>query len=106
MLGQTPYQSLFPNVDPIGKKVRIGLNEFTVIGVLGKRPSPGGFNIGVDDFAVIPYSTHEKFYGKVLKGSARVRSGNITPAMFRSAMIAIVPRDDAGRDKAMARSKR
>ena len=41
----------------------------TVIGVLGKRPSPG-FNIGVDDFAVIPFSTHEKFYGKVLKGSA------------------------------------
>ena len=24
VLGQTPYQSLFPNVDPIGKKVRIG----------------------------------------------------------------------------------
>jgi putative ABC transport system permease protein len=73
-----------------------------VIGVLGKRPSPGGFNVGVDDFAVIPYSTHEKFYGKVLKGSARTRGGNITPAMFRSATIAIVPRDDAGRAQAMA----
>ena len=102
VLGQTPYQSLFPNTDPLGKKVRIGLNEFTVIGVLGKRPSPGGFNVGVDDFAVIPYSTHEKFCGKVLKGSAKIKGGNITPAMFRSAMIAIVPRDDAGRDKAMA----
>jgi putative ABC transport system permease protein len=102
VLGRTPYESLFPNTDPLGKKVRIGLNEFTVIGVLGKRPSPGGFNIGVDDFAVIPYTTHEKFYGKVLKGSARVKGGNITPAMFRSAMIAIVPREDAGREKAMA----
>ncbi len=102
VLGQTPYQSLFPSIDPIGKKVRIGINEFTVIGVLGKRPSPGGFNVGVDDFAVIPYSTHEKFYGKVLKGSARTRGGNITPAMFRSATIAIVPRDDAGRALAMA----
>jgi putative ABC transport system permease protein len=101
VLGQTPYQSLFPNIDPIGKTVRIGLNEFTVIGVLGKRPSPGGFNVGVDDFAVIPYSTHEKFYGKVLKGSAKATAGNITPAMFRSATIAIVPRDDAGRDVAM-----
>jgi putative ABC transport system permease protein len=101
VLGQTPYQSLFPNVDPLGKTVRIGLNQYTVIGVLGKRPRPGGFNIGVDDFAVIPYSTHEKFWGKVLKGSARTRAGNITPAMFRSAMIAIVPRDDAGRDVAM-----
>jgi putative ABC transport system permease protein len=101
VLGQTPYQSLFPNIDPLGKTVRIGLNQYTVIGVLGKRPRPGGFNIGVDDFAVIPYSTHEKFWGKVLKGSARTRAGNITPAMFRSAMIAIVPRDDAGRDVAM-----
>ncbi|HET7220673.1 MAG TPA: ABC transporter permease [Vicinamibacterales bacterium] len=102
VLGRTPYETLFPNVDPLGKKVRIGINEYTVIGVLGKRPSPGGFNIGVDDFAVIPFSTHEKFYGKVLKGSARVSSGNITPAMFKSAMITIVPRDDAGRDQAMS----
>ena len=101
VLGRTPYETLFPNVDPLGKKVRIGLNEYTVIGVLGKRPSPGGFNIGVDDFAVIPFSAHEKFYGKVLKGSARVTAGNITPANFRSAMITIVPRDDAGRDQAM-----
>ena len=101
VLGHGPATSLFPNLDPLGKKVRIGSNEFTVIGVLGKRPSPGGFNVGVDDFAVIPYSVSEKFYGKVMKGSAKVSAGNVTPAMFRSAMITIVPRDDAGRDQAM-----
>ena len=60
----------FPDIDPIGKTVRIGLNEFTVIGVLGKRPSPGWGSTEVDDFAVIPYVAHEKFYGKVLRGSA------------------------------------
>ena len=101
VLGQTPAQSLFPSIDPLGKKVRIGINEYTVVGVLGPRPKPGGFNIGVDDFAVIPYSVHEKFYGRVLKGSAKITAGNITPANFRSAMITIVPRDDAGRDQAM-----
>ena len=99
VLGQTPVQSLFPNIDPLGKKVRIGTNEFTIIGVVGKRPSPFGGG-GEDDFVVIPYTTHEKFYGKVLKGSAKSR-GPITPAMFRSAMIAVVPREDAGRDAAM-----
>ena len=26
--------------------MRINSNEFTVIGVAGKRPSPGGFNVG------------------------------------------------------------
>jgi putative ABC transport system permease protein len=92
VLGNNPWESLFPNIDPIGKLVRIGGNEFTVIGVLGKRPSPGGFATGVDDFAVIPFSTHEKFYGKVLKGSAKISASSFNPAVFRTAMIAIVPR--------------
>ena len=78
MLGQAPGEALFPNIDPIGKKVRIGQNEFTVIGVLGKRPTPGGFSMGADDFAVIPFTAHEKFYGKVLKASGYT-GGQITP---------------------------
>jgi putative ABC transport system permease protein len=100
VLGQTPWQSLFPNVDPIGKVVRIAGNEFTVIGVLGKRPSPGGFSTGADDFAVIPFSAHEKFYGKVLKGSAKISANSFNPAVFRTAMIAVVPREGM-RDEAM-----
>ena len=102
VLGQTPYQSLFPNTDPIGKTVRIGSNPFTVIGVLGPRPNLGGLGSGADDFVVIPYSAHEKFYGKVLRGSARATGGGqINPSMFRTAMIAVIPREDAGRDQAM-----
>jgi len=98
VLGQTPYQSLFPNIDPIGKQVRIGRNEFTVIGVAGKRPSPGGFNVGADDFAIIPYTTHQKFYGKVVKRAGR----EFSQASFRSAMIVAIPREGATRDQAMA----
>ncbi len=100
VLGRNPWESLFPNIDPIGKTVRIGGNEFTVIGVLGKRPSPGGFSSGVDDFAVIPFSTHEKLYGKVLKGSAKISASSFNPAVFRTAMIAVVPREGM-RDEAM-----
>ena len=92
VLGRNPWESLFPNVDPIGKVVRIGANQFTVIGVLGKRPSPGGFSSGADDFAVIPFTAHEKFYGKVLKGSAKISANTFNPAVFRTAMIAVVPR--------------
>jgi len=88
VLGQAPYQALFPNVDPIGKRVRVGSREFTVIGVLGKRPDMGGLAQGADDLVVIPYTTHEKFYGKV--------------GIFnRSAMIAVVPREDVTREAAM-----
>jgi putative ABC transport system permease protein len=93
VLGKNPWESLFPNIDPIGKVVRIGANQFTIIGVLGKRPSPGGFSTGADDFAVIPFSAHEKFYGKVLKGSAKVSANSFNPAVFRTAMIAVVPRE-------------
>jgi putative ABC transport system permease protein len=93
VLGYGPWQSLFPNVDPIGKTIRIGSHQFTVIGVLGKRPSPGNFSTEVDDFAIIPYGAHEKFYGKVLRGSARISANSFNPAVFRTAMIAVVPRE-------------
>jgi putative ABC transport system permease protein len=92
VLGNSPAAALFPNIDPIGKKVRVGPNEFTVIGVLGKRPTPGGFSMGADDFVVIPFTTHEKFYGRVLKASGYT-GGNIGPSAFRSAMIALIPHD-------------
>jgi putative ABC transport system permease protein len=93
LLGYNPWQALFPNLDPIGKTVRIGSTPFTVIGVLGKRPSPGNFSTGADDFALIPYSTHEKMFGKVLKGSAKISASSFNPAVFRTAMIAVVPRE-------------
>ena len=93
ILGNAPWQALFPNVDPIGKEVRVGQMPYTVIGVLGKRPSPGNFASGVDDFVLIPYSTHEKQFGKVLKGSAKISATNFNPAVLRTAMIAVVPRE-------------
>ena len=100
VLGNNPWQSLFPNIDPIGKTVRISGNQFTIIGVIGKRPSPGGFSSGADDFAVIPFTAHEKFYGKVLKGSAKISASSFNPAVFRTAMIAVVPREGM-REQAM-----
>ncbi len=100
VLGDTAYQSLFPNVDPIGKKVRIGANEFTVIGVMDKRPSVG-LGGGQDDFVVIPYTTHEKFYGRVGGGNVRVNGSVVNESSFRSGMIALVVRPDARREDAM-----
>ena len=99
ILGNSPWQALFPNIDPIDKQVRIGAMQYTVIGVLGKRPAPGGFG-GVDDFVLIPYSAHEKQFGKVLKGSAKISATSFNPAVFRTAMIAVVPREGM-RDQAM-----
>ena len=65
VLGQTAYQVLFEpgGIDPIGKTIRVGPDDYTIIGVTGPRASPGGFNLGVDDFVVIPESTYRKNFG-------------------------------------------
>jgi putative ABC transport system permease protein len=99
LLGNSPWQALFPNTDPIGKTVRVGQTQFTVIGVLGPRPSPGNLG-GADDLAIIPYTTHEKIYGKVLTGSTKFTGGQFNPSMLRTAMIAVVPREGM-REQAM-----
>src|SRR5688572_14553817 len=59
VLGDNPYQVLFASkgIDPINKKIRLGAIEYTVIGVMEKRPSVGGFDGGQDNIAIIPYTT-------------------------------------------------
>src|SRR5690606_10251461 len=92
-----PYESLFERrgIDPIGKKVRLGFVEYTVIGVIGKRPGIGGFDTGQDDFVVIPYTTFRKQFGSEVQ-----RGGN--PFAGPAAMIAVVPREGATRDQLLA----
>jgi putative ABC transport system permease protein len=64
VLGDTAYQALFAKqgLDPVGKKVRIGAVEYTVIGVLEKAPSVGGFGNDQDDMVVIPETTHQVLF--------------------------------------------
>lgn len=94
VLGYGPYEALFERkgMDPIGKRVRIGAFEYTIVGVIGKRPSAGGFAMGQDDFAIIPYTTFRKQYGR-----ERVQSGMGSIG----SMVAVVPHEWASRDDAM-----
>ena len=85
VLGQSPAEALFPNVSPLGKSVRIGLEAYTVIGVMDKRPSPGGFNVGADDFVVVPITTYSKQYGIRLNDPGR--------GSLRGTMVAAIPRE-------------
>jgi len=93
VLGQTGKNALFPAEDPIGKQVRVGLYQFTVIGVMAKRPSPGGFDAGQDDFVVIPHSTYQKQYG--------IRANVVARGVMRSVQVAAVPREGVPREQAM-----
>jgi putative ABC transport system permease protein len=96
VLGHTPFEALFGRVgiDPIGKPVRVGPVEYTVIGVLGKRPAAGGFDLGQDDFVVIPETTYRKQFGIQM-----FRRGNET---HQSVLIAAAPRVGATREALIA----
>jgi putative ABC transport system permease protein len=65
VIGYTPYQVLFgeSGTEPIGKLVRIGNERFEVVGAFDKRPTAGGFNLGADDFVVIPNTVYQRLYG-------------------------------------------
>jgi putative ABC transport system permease protein len=97
VIGYGPYEALFQSrgIDPIGKQMRIGGVEYTVLGVVGKRPSPGGgMNLGQDDFAIVPYTAYRKQFG-----SEKIRRGG--PFGGVPAMVAVLPKEGVSRDDAM-----
>ena len=93
VIGQVPLKAFFANSDPIGKVVRIGTVEFTVIGVAAPRPSFGGLGNQQDSIAVIPHTSFAKTFGAVSRGEGR-RVG-------RSVQIFAVPKDGVSREAAM-----
>jgi len=97
VLGDTAHQLLFAanGTDPVGKTVRVGPERFTVVGVFDKTPSAGGFNLGVDDFVVIPYTVYQRVFGLRAFRVAR----NATMTAFQ---IAVIPRDGISQTEALA----
>ena len=94
VVGYGVYEALFEKrgIDPIGKPIRVGNVEYTILGVVGKRPSPGGF-AGADDFAIVPYTAFRKQFGN----ESRQRGPFGIPVM-----IAVLPKEGVSREEAMA----
>ena len=61
VLGAAIAESLFANVEPVGKVIRMNGRQFEVIGVFEHDPGLFGGG-GVDSFAVIPFSLFRKEY--------------------------------------------
>jgi putative ABC transport system permease protein len=97
VIGNTPYKLLFEpfGIDPVGKTVRVGSYQFTIVGVFDKRPTAGGFNLGADDFVVIPYTTYQRVFG--LRAVRVSRTATFSPIQ-----IAVIPRDGVTQEAAMA----
>ncbi len=60
VLGSELAEILFPHTDPVGKEIRIGPEQFQVVGVLEKRGSI--FGQSRDNFVGIPITTLMKYY--------------------------------------------
>lgn len=60
VLGDNPRQALFGEVNPIGKTVNFGKEEFNITGTLAKSKSAGLFGSEVDSFIIIPFDTATK----------------------------------------------
>ncbi len=60
LLGAEVAEALFPHSSPLGKEIRIGGENFTVIGVLGKRGQM--FGQSQDNILVIPYTSLMKYF--------------------------------------------
>jgi putative ABC transport system permease protein len=101
VLGNSAYTVLFHDAgtDPIGKIVRVGNERFEVVGAFDKRAAAGGFNLGQDDFVVIPYSAYQRQFG--LRGTFFGRGGGggnwILPIQ-----IAMIPREGVTQNAAIA----
>jgi putative ABC transport system permease protein len=97
VIGDGPYQVLFGSkgTDPIGKRIRLGAIEYTVIGVMEKRPSPGGLDGGQDNIAIIPFSTHQVVFNIDVTRPLR-------DSRAFGGIIGIMPRDDAPPGQALA----
>ncbi|MCB1020628.1 MAG: ABC transporter permease [Acidobacteria bacterium] len=64
VIGLAIAESLFPNLDPIGKTVRLNGLPYEVIGLL--QPDEGLFGgPGLNDFVMLPYSTFHRLYPEV-----------------------------------------
>jgi putative ABC transport system permease protein len=61
IIGQTLKEDLFPQTDPVGKRVFIGNSIYTVSGVLKKRGAV--FGIDQDKIVIIPLAAARKQFG-------------------------------------------
>jgi putative ABC transport system permease protein len=77
ILGRSLARTLFDERDPIGEEVKFDNHKVKVIGVLEKQPA--SFGQDRDNFAAIPITTWQSFYGKY------GRSVNITVSSFSKA---------------------
>ncbi len=109
VLGAQAVEDLFGDARPLGKRVTIGTQSFTVVGTLEKQGS--ALSAQLDSFVIIPFSTaraltgqkHLSFITVRAEGDPDVAAQDIT-ALLRERHNIENPENDPDKDDFVARS--
>ena len=98
MLGDEIREKLFPREDPLNKRIQLGHDTYTVIGVFEKKGKM--FGESQDNFVVIPLTTFDRRFPWITVGGtqrrrAAHRDGARTGPTRCPALIDKVARDPA-----------
>jgi len=87
LIGDTLVQRLFPGMDPIGKNIRVGNEEFLVIGIMEKIGSVLGQD--QDNFVIIPLPVFLRLQGihQSLTINVKTRTGQFETAQDQAQLI-------------------
>lgn len=81
VLGWDVADKLFENVNPLGKRIKVGGHHFLVVGILEKKGSIFGFSL--DEVVIVPFGVFRKIFGFRRSVTIQVKVGgqeNIEPA--------------------------
>jgi len=81
IIGSDLKEAFFPNVDPVGKSIKIDGRPFTVAGVARKQGS--AFGQSLDNFAIFPIEAYFRTYGS-RQGINYVVQARATPELFQA----------------------
>jgi putative ABC transport system permease protein len=109
VLGAQAVEDLFGDAQPLGKRVTIGTQSFTVVGTLEKQGS--ALSAQLDSFVIVPFSTaraltgqkHLSFVTVRAEGDPNVAAQDIT-ALLRERHNIENPENDPDKDDFVARS--
>ena len=85
VIGSEVAEKLFESNDPIGKIVRLGREQFEIVGVTASKGRVLGQSF--DAFALVPLSRYEMIYGRRLTTTVHVKmneAAEVAPAMARA----------------------
>ena len=87
LIGDTLVKRLFPDTDPIGKTIRLGTEEFMVVGIMEKVGSVLGQD--QDNFAIVPLPVFLRLRGihESLTINVKTRAENFETAQDQAQLI-------------------